>query len=41
MYIAIILENFDEAHKEGELRIAKDDIDSFYAKWAALVCNLL
>lgn len=34
MYIAVILENFNQAHQEEELGIVEDDIEMFYVHWA-------
>ncbi|ODN01760.1 Sodium channel protein 60E, partial [Orchesella cincta] len=34
MFIAIILENFDQASKEDDLEITADDVDIFLSKWA-------
>ncbi|CAL8141948.1 unnamed protein product [Orchesella dallaii] len=34
MFIAIILENFDQATKEDELDVTSDDVDIFMNKWA-------
>jgi len=33
MYIAIILENFSQAHEQEELGITEDDFDMFYVVW--------
>jgi hypothetical protein len=33
MYIAIILENFNQAHEQEELGITEDDFDMFYVVW--------
>ena len=33
MYIAIILENFSQAHEQEELGITEDDFDMFYVIW--------
>ena len=37
MYIAIILENFNQAHQEEEIGIVEEDLEMFYTKWAKLV----
>ncbi len=34
MYIAIILENFNQAHQEEEIGIVEEDLEMFYTKWA-------
>ena len=34
MYIAIILENFEEILKQEESGVSKTDIEQFYAEWA-------
>lgn len=34
MYIAVILENFNQAHQEEETGIVEDDLEMFYVKWA-------
>ena len=33
MYIAVILENFNQAHEQEELGITEDDFDMFYVTW--------
>ena len=33
MYIAVILENFNQAHEAEELGITEDDFDEFYVVW--------
>lgn len=33
MYIAVILENFNQAHEQEEIGITEDDFDMFYAIW--------
>ncbi|KAK3600469.1 hypothetical protein CHS0354_013028 [Potamilus streckersoni] len=33
MYIAIILENFNQAHEQEEVGITEDDFDMFYVVW--------
>jgi len=33
MYIAVILENFNQAHEQEEIGITDDDFDMFYAIW--------
>lgn len=37
MYIAIILENFNQAHQEEEIGIVEDDLEMFYIRWSKLV----
>lgn len=39
MYIAIILENFNQAHQEEEIGIVEDDLEMFYIRWSKLVFN--
>lgn len=34
MYIAIILENFNQAHQEEEIGIVEDDLEMFYIHWS-------
>lgn len=34
MYIAVILENFNQAHQEEEVGIVEDDLEMFYVRWA-------
>lgn len=34
MYIAIILENFDQARTEDDFEVTGDDVDIFLDKWA-------
>ncbi|XP_045110283.1 sodium channel protein 60E-like isoform X5 [Portunus trituberculatus] len=34
MYIAVILENFNQAHKEEEIGIVEDDLEMFYVRWS-------
>ena len=34
MYIAVILENYNEAHQEDEIGIVEDDLEMFYVRWA-------
>ncbi|KAG1695926.1 Sodium channel protein 60E [Nymphon striatum] len=34
MYIAVILENFNQAHQEEEIGIVEDDLEMFYVRWA-------
>ena len=34
MYIAIILENFNQAHQEEEIGIVEEDLEAFYGKWS-------
>lgn len=34
MYIAVILENFNQAHQEEETGIVEDDLEMFYVRWA-------
>ncbi|XP_076667636.1 sodium channel protein 60E isoform X3 [Andrena cerasifolii] len=36
MYIAIILENFNQAHQEEEIGIVEDDLEMFYIRWSKL-----
>jgi len=38
MYIAIILENFNQAHQEEEIGIVEEDLEMFYTKWSKYVC---
>ncbi|XP_041373843.1 sodium channel protein 1 brain-like [Gigantopelta aegis] len=33
MYIAVILENFNQAHQQEEVGITEDDFDMFYSVW--------
>lgn len=33
-YIAIILENFNQAHQEEEIGIVEDDLEMFYIRWS-------
>lgn len=33
MYIAVILENFNQAHEQEEIGITEDDFDAFYVIW--------
>lgn len=33
MYIAIILENFNQAHEQEEVGVTEDDFDMFYVVW--------
>ncbi|XP_076465332.1 sodium channel protein 1 brain-like [Babylonia areolata] len=33
MYIAVILENFNQAHQQEEMGITEDDFDMFYVVW--------
>ena len=33
MYIAIILENYDQAHEQEEIGITEDDFEDFYRVW--------
>ena len=33
MYIAVILENFNQAHEQEEIGITDEDIEMFYAVW--------
>lgn len=33
MYIAVILENFSQAHEQEEIGITEDDFDAFYLEW--------
>ncbi|KAJ8304693.1 hypothetical protein KUTeg_018276 [Tegillarca granosa] len=33
MYIAVILENFNQAHEQEEIGITEDDFDGFYVVW--------
>lgn len=33
MYIAVILENYDEAHEQEEIGITEDDFENFYQVW--------
>lgn len=33
-YIAIILENFNQAHQEEEVGIVEDDLEMFYIRWS-------
>lgn len=37
MYIAIILENFNQAHQEEEIGIVEDDLEMFYIRWSKYV----
>lgn len=37
MYIAIILENFNQAHQEEEIGIVEDDLEMFYIRWSKWV----
>lgn len=37
MYIAIILENFNQAHQEEEIGIVEDDLEMFYVRWSKYV----
>ena len=39
MYIAIILENFNQAHQEEEIGIVEEDLEMFYTKWAKYVSD--
>jgi hypothetical protein len=32
-YIAVILENFNQAHQQEEIGITEDDFDMFYTVW--------
>lgn len=34
MYIAVILENFNQAHQEEEIGIVEEDLEMFYVRWA-------
>ncbi|XP_037923835.1 sodium channel protein 60E isoform X3 [Hermetia illucens] len=34
MYIAVILENFNQAHQEEEIGIVEDDLEMFYIRWS-------
>jgi hypothetical protein len=34
MYIAVLLENFNQAHHEEELGLGEEDLERFYAKWS-------
>ena len=34
MYIAVLLENFNQAHREEELGLGEEDLERFYAKWS-------
>ena len=40
MYIAIILENFNQAHQEEEIGIVEEDLEMFYGKWSKSGANL-
>ena len=33
MYIAVILENYDQAHQQEEIGITQDDFEGFYGVW--------
>lgn len=33
MYIAVILENYDQAHQQEEIGITQDDFEGFYSVW--------
>lgn len=33
MYIAVILENFNQAQSQEDIGISEDDLDAFYQKW--------
>jgi hypothetical protein len=33
MYIAVILENYDEAHEQEEIGVTEDDLENFYSVW--------
>jgi voltage-gated cation channel len=33
MYIAVILENYDEAHEQEEIGVTEDDLENFYSAW--------
>ena len=33
MYIAVILENFNQAHQQEEVGVTEDDFDMFYVTW--------
>ena len=37
MYIAVLLENFKQAHHEEELGLGEEDLERFYAKWSRSV----
>lgn len=41
MYIAIILENFNQAHQEEEIGIVEDDLEMFYIRWSKYVQLIL
>lgn len=41
MYIAIILENFNQAHQEEEIGIVEDDLEMFYIRWSKWVVGFL
>lgn len=41
MYIAIILENFNQAHQEEEIGIVEDDLEMFYIRWSKLVLHYI
>ena len=42
MYIAIILENFNQAHQEEEIGIVEEDLEMFYGKWSKyeILCTI-
>lgn len=41
MYIAIILENFNQAHQEEEIGIVEDDLEMFYIRWSKYACVII
>ena len=41
MYIAIILENFNQAHQEEEIGIVEDDLEMFYIRWSKYVVGIV
>lgn len=41
MYIAVILENFNQAHKEEEIGIVEDDLEMFYVRWSKWVDRIV
>lgn len=41
MYIAVILENFNQAHKEEEIGIVEDDLEMFYVRWSKWVLVII
>lgn len=41
MYIAIILENFNQAHQEEEIGIVEDDLEMFYIRWSKYITRTI